>query len=336
VRTEAPFVLYTHSRRLGRRSVFDFPGWHRSFAFGAQYAAAHGFQKVIHIESDSHLVSTRIHDHFNAFEDGWAALWSAKYTFPEIAIQVAARGGVTEMAAFARRPYQELTGRLHETALPYTHIELTFVGDRFGEAGKIIPRNIDFVSQADVGQSADYYWWIKPQTEDRLTLGLEPLVPPPSAPAICCVPPFEDLNLYGGWSHAETGMRWMTDADSRAYLPAVAERVDHRLILDVLPCILDGGPSSQRLFVLVNDRIVDEVMLYRSATIGCIVPADALSTTELNCIRFMHPDAIAPSSVGVPDDRRLSVGLRRITLTPTRERNVAKALPVRKRLFPRR
>jgi hypothetical protein len=335
-RSTAPIVLYTHRERLGRRSIFDFPGWHRSFAFGALYAAAHGFNKVIHLESDAHLISPRIQHHFNEFDDGWAAAWSAKYTFPEIAIQVAARSGVAEMATFARRPYRELVGRLHETALPYTHIESTFIGDRFGEAGETIPPNVDFVSQANIGQSADYYWWIKPEAVSRSPPGLLALAPARSAPPLSYLPPFETLNLYGGWSHAEVGMRWMTDADSRAYLPAVHQQVDHRLTLEVRPCIIEGGPSSQRLYVLMNDRIVDEVMLFRSTTISCSVPASALSTSDSNCIRFLHPDAFAPSSLGVPDDRRLSVALKRITLTPCPVTDVAEAPPVRKRLFAKR
>ncbi len=335
-RSDAPVVLYTHMERLGRQSVFDFPGWHRSFAFGAFYAEAHGFQKVIHIESDAHLISPRVQEHFNLFDDGWAALWSAKYTFPEIAIQVAARSGVAEMAAFARRPYQELAGRLHETALPYTHIESTFIGDRFGEAGETIPTNIDFVSQAKIGQNDEYYWWIQSQAHPRPAPGLKLLAPPPTAQPLSCVAPFNALPLYGGWSHPEEGMRWMTESDSRAYLPPVEQQVDHRLFLDVRPCILEGGPQSQRLYVLLNDQIVDEVMLFRSTTISCNVPASALSMTEHNCIRFLHPDAFAPSSFGVPDDRRLSVGLSRITLKPMPRNDVAEALPVRKRLFSKR
>ena len=116
--TSAPIVLYTHNEHLGRTSVFDFPGWHRSFAFAARYAQVHGFRKVIHLESDAFLVSRRIQQHFNDFREGWAAVWSSRYTFPEITVQVAAGRDVGRMAAFFQRSYAEMVGRLHEWSSP--------------------------------------------------------------------------------------------------------------------------------------------------------------------------------------------------------------------------
>src|SRR5262249_40019785 len=143
-RSEARVVLYHFETNLGRKSLYDFPGWHRSFAFGALYAQANGFQRVIHLESDAHLTSARIQRHFNQISEGWIALWAHKYQMPELAIQVAAGSGLQAYADFARRPYQEMVGRSHEQIPPYTHVEQHFTGDRYGEHLLDIPRGADY------------------------------------------------------------------------------------------------------------------------------------------------------------------------------------------------
>ena len=51
----AKIVLYHFEARLGRLSVTNFPGWIRSFFFPAVWAAANGFNRVIHVESDAHF-----------------------------------------------------------------------------------------------------------------------------------------------------------------------------------------------------------------------------------------------------------------------------------------
>ena len=42
-------IFYHFKERWGRADVWDFPGWHRSFAFAAAFAHANGFDKVIHL-----------------------------------------------------------------------------------------------------------------------------------------------------------------------------------------------------------------------------------------------------------------------------------------------
>ncbi len=328
----APVVLYTHTERWGRTHVFDFPGWYRSFAFAARYAEARGFQKVIHLESDAFLISPRIRRYFNDFAEGWAALWSDRYTFPELAIQVAAGREVATMAAFTSEPYDRLRGRLHETAFPYTHVETLFCGDRYGEIGAPVPKHADFVAQAAPGETADYYWWIgqgssKAKRRGLSSLGVEEHVQRYD-------PPFTETHSEGGWSHIEPGVRWMTETDSRLFLPPVEVVSEHRLDFEVRPA--PGGTDGRRFYVLVNDRLVIACILHRSITLSCVVSADALNTDRPNYLRFVHPDVCVPSGEdpAVQDLRQLSVGLRRITVTsiPT-EAAVVETRPVKKRFL---
>src|SRR6185312_5533072 len=55
-----PVALFRFNKHLGRHSPLNFPGWYRSFAFAAVFAQAHGFEKIVHIESDAFLISARV------------------------------------------------------------------------------------------------------------------------------------------------------------------------------------------------------------------------------------------------------------------------------------
>lgn len=313
--TSAQVVLYTHEARLGRASVFDFPGWHRSFAFAARYAHAHGFRKVIHLESDAFIVSSRMQQHFNDVREGWTAPWSSRYTFPEIALQVAAGRDVARMAAFAERPYTEMAGRLHESALPYTHVEKSFVGDRYGEFRSDVPHGVDFIAQGLINQPADYYWWMG---EPRATgpAGLPPAAPP--AAPLEALPPFDVGPLDGDWSGPEDGQRWMTGWDSALSLPPVQAVCDHLLELSVAPSLSRGPEGGQRVYVLVNDRLLTETLVLRPVVLQFRTPASWLSAESPNRIRLLHPDGTAPSTFdeAYNDGRELSIALRRLALTP--------------------
>ena len=78
-------MLYHFRERLGRKAVFDFPGWYRSFTFAGRYAYAHGFEKVIHIKINSFLIGSRVQRYFNEVTSGWTALWCPRYVgYPRV------------------------------------------------------------------------------------------------------------------------------------------------------------------------------------------------------------------------------------------------------------
>jgi len=304
VQTTDPLLLYAHTERLGRQSVFQFPGWYRSFAFGVLYGAAHGFDKIIHLESDAFLISERIQRHFNEFTTGWFSVWSEAYIFPEIAIQAAAGSAIAEMADFVRKPYSQLSGQIHEFLFPFTHLERTFVGNRYGEMIGHVPRQADYSAQTRVGQPDAFYWWI-PQTASPAIHRRE---------VVRLRAPFPADILEGSWSAPEADMSWMLDLDSSLFLPPVAKPVEHDMELNLLPCLYQER-KQQRLHVLINDRLVNSVTLYRGAKILCHIPPGTLITERLNHVRFLHPDAFRPNEVGPhPEQRRLSIALKECVL----------------------
>jgi hypothetical protein len=87
-------VLYHFSDNLGRKALFNFPGWYRSFTFAAKYARHFRFEKVIHIEADAFVISKKIQKYINNVSDGWVAFWCDRWHIPETAIQVIAREGL--------------------------------------------------------------------------------------------------------------------------------------------------------------------------------------------------------------------------------------------------
>ena len=165
-RSHAPLVLHHFADRLGRRGLSDFPGWVRSFFFAARYAQAHGFDRVVHLESDAFLVSRRIVAWCNGVEDGWQALWCPRYSRPEAGIQVIAGAGVEAWRRFAAQPVEAMAGQVIETTLPFTQVERGFIGDRYTEAAALVPRSADWCMQAECPPGVaplDFYWWLPVQ-----------------------------------------------------------------------------------------------------------------------------------------------------------------------------
>jgi tetratricopeptide (TPR) repeat protein len=139
--------LVRFPNNLGRFGTTVYPGWCRSFLFSLDIAEAYGFLKIVHVESDTYLLSTRIAEYIDRTNSGWTAFWSAKYRFPETALQIIcadaypAFGGVRDSGPGVFR------GRPAEFVLPFTHVEKSLVGDRYSEFQSAIPTVADYAVQ---------------------------------------------------------------------------------------------------------------------------------------------------------------------------------------------
>jgi len=141
-------VLYHFDDNLGRSHVVDYPGWFRSFTFAAVYARKYGFDKVVHVESDSFVFSRRIVDYINECDSGWTTFWCPRWGFPESCIQVIGKDQLDAYAALAAVPYAtQLAGKPIEMVLPFTQVRKDFVGDRYGEYLAWLPDKIDYGCQ---------------------------------------------------------------------------------------------------------------------------------------------------------------------------------------------
>ena len=160
--TAAPeFLLYHFRERLGREAVFDFPGWYRSFAFAGRYAYSHGFEKVIHIKSDSFIIGDRVQRYFNEALTGWTALWCGLYPMPESSLQIIAGDALRRFSEIEKtHPHASLVGREFELQLPFDVVEKQFKGSRYGEYLPFVPGNAEYAVSVKPDQPANYYWWI--------------------------------------------------------------------------------------------------------------------------------------------------------------------------------
>ncbi len=308
-------MLHHFSDRLGRSSNLDFPGWYSFFAFGAIYGAAHGFDRVMHIESDAFLISDRSKSFFRDFADGWAALWCGKYNFPESALQVAAGAGVASMRDFASLPYEEkLAGRDHEQVLPLTHVERGFAGDRWGENAEAIPPDADYVAQVQSQREPSYYWWLKRAGGLRAPRGEGPGRVDLDFGAAGNATQF----LVDGWGGQEPDLRWMLAYQSVLSLPPLEFAGAYALRMTVLPHVAGARLPHQRVLVNMNGTTLDEFVLSGATTVGCSVPARLLKRDGTDRLRLIHPDAQQPSALDPAngDRRRLSLALMRLSMVP--------------------
>jgi hypothetical protein len=146
-RPAADAVHVRFAERLGRAGMFDYPGWWRSFAFAAAYARRYDFDKVVHLESDTFILSRRLSTHVNALSSGWTVFWCPRWGFPETCLQVVGADQLESYWAVSRRPYSELVGHPVEKLLPFTALESGFKGDRYGEYRTELPTDADYASQ---------------------------------------------------------------------------------------------------------------------------------------------------------------------------------------------
>jgi hypothetical protein len=305
-------LLFHFMHNMGRAAIYDFPGWHRSFAFGALYAEANGFDRVIHLESDAFLISERAQDYFRNFRDGWAALWCERFEFPDIAFQVVAGEQLRALAAFARLPYDRMRHEVHEWALPLTHVERGLTGDRYGEDTEQVPAEADYAGQVQSLREPSYYWWLEGGAPVRAPSGAAPLIDWSFGPDGNLSAPLGD-----GWVAPEATHRWMVGVQSLLALPALAPGQDFVLVMTVMPHVRPGRLPVQRMILYVNETKIGDFDLVAACWVGCVIPEASLRPDGGNRLRVLHPDGVAPSALeDHPDRRRLAVGLMRLKIFP--------------------
>lgn len=132
-------VLFHFNKRLGRQGIHKYPGWYRSYTFASIWAETFNFNKVIHIESDSFILSESLVAYINKLNNGWTSLYCPSQNFPETCIQVICEDQIKKFLKFGRRDYDiNYANKPIELFIPFTNIEKNFVGDRYGEFTDLI------------------------------------------------------------------------------------------------------------------------------------------------------------------------------------------------------
>ena len=123
-------------------------GWWRSFSTSLNIAEKYNYEKIIHIESDAFLISERIFEHVDSLKTGWTGLWANKYNFPESCIQIICKDQFDSFRNFVSCGPLELSKKgFAEKIIPFTNVERSFVGDRYGEKVNKQIEGLDYFCQ---------------------------------------------------------------------------------------------------------------------------------------------------------------------------------------------
>lgn len=129
----SPEFIYRFKNRLGRQSLTSYPGWWRSFFFATPLAMDLNMDRIIHIESDAYILSEKLIRHIQSISTGWTTLWSEHFRLPETAIQIICKDQFPKIAELSKHSPEFLSGKFAENILPFTEVNKSFVGDRYGE-----------------------------------------------------------------------------------------------------------------------------------------------------------------------------------------------------------
>lgn len=138
--------FYRFEDNLGRQSHLEYPGWWRSFKEAYWVAEKLKYDKIIHVESDTFILTRRLRDYLASLTEGWTVLYSNMYSFPETQIQVICKDQFPAFKKVAETPYGDLKGKHAEHVLPFTNVVIGgFNGDRWPEQGvKVLPSDADY------------------------------------------------------------------------------------------------------------------------------------------------------------------------------------------------
>ncbi len=142
----------TFDKNLGRADHLHW-GWYRSFRKALEIGRQN-YDRIIHIEADAVIVSDRLFDFIKYENIGWKCLYTKKYFFPESAIQIINKDA---FHLINNVPEDFDFHKVVELMLPFQPIK-AFIGDRYGEEGKLPKHQIDYACQWNWDWVIDKDW----------------------------------------------------------------------------------------------------------------------------------------------------------------------------------
>jgi hypothetical protein len=159
--------LFRFDTHLGRPSQRDYRGWWRSFLYSLVIAEKYNFEKIIHVESDFFITSSRMTRFICEIKQGWTTFYSKFHSFPESGIQVICKDSFKDLKKCLIEIEKKgfVVNEVAEFYFPYTNVEKSFLGDRLGQFDVFdgwletvqTPLFIDYIGQVLPSFSADEY-----------------------------------------------------------------------------------------------------------------------------------------------------------------------------------
>ena len=142
--------IFHFQNRLGRLSTQNFPGWFRNFTFSIVIAKRLNLKKIVHIESDAFILSKGALDFINDTSSGWTAFWCPRWKFPESAFQIICEDNFHSLEQVRSSSFEtEYANRIIENSLPFTRVDRSLYGNRYGEFRRKVPSYADFAVQVN-------------------------------------------------------------------------------------------------------------------------------------------------------------------------------------------
>jgi len=117
-----------------------------------------------------------------------------------------------------------------------------------------------------------------------------------------------------GWSVDEPNYTWTIGTQSRLHIPLKDTGLPLSLEISVTPMIAPPSLRRQRLMIDVNGTRLADEDVGGEATIGIVLPPDAVRSGALD-ITLHHPQAQIPAELGLsPDPRRLGFAVADLIL----------------------
>ncbi|MAH46086.1 hypothetical protein CMI37_09650 [Candidatus Pacearchaeota archaeon] len=149
-------TLYHFKERVGINPEDNVPGlfgstlgWYRSFFYSLEIASKFGYDKIIHLESDAYLITQKVCDYIDSLKTGWTSLYCPRYTFPETSIQIICEDQFDVFRKMVDKPLESYRTSQAENIIPFTHVEDSFIGDRYGEMTSMQLPGIDYYNQCN-------------------------------------------------------------------------------------------------------------------------------------------------------------------------------------------
>lgn len=301
-------VYFRFSNNLGRsQNRYFFPGWYRSFGFALHYAISHNYEKIIHIESDAAITSSKAVNIINSCDAGWYAL-DFRNGVPESGIQIISGIESLRRAYLSfNDSYLQYADQYHETLLPIDGTIKGLIGDRYSEYYKFIPDDADFCMQVESARECSYYHWLSRKRKFHI---IETLYPDQII-----------QNSSYGWSGKECDedgeFIWMTgNVSDLCVSNFYKQKTDGFLIFYYR--WYNVGFGGARVFVYQNDHCIFSNDLRNS---------DRRFGFDYECgidaLKIIHPDSLSNFAKnnsfsfrhGIVEDRRvLSVCVEKIEL----------------------
>lgn len=149
-----------YPKHYGRPSHLDYLYCWRALYFGRDLFQEHDYDKVIHMNNDSFILSKKYAEHIRDLKSGWIMPYCPQFNFPECDINIYTKDS-EEYWNLTGKPYKHWNNRAMENVLRSagTIVEKQWIGDRYWQKDpKVvdIPKNADFATQVVFEQEVKF------------------------------------------------------------------------------------------------------------------------------------------------------------------------------------